>query len=167
MSVAQLLDKAAAMGVTLRLEGDAVKVGGPRAAREAMRPELAAHKPEIIAHLRAAANDAVPADCVGALRTKSSALYLPWGPYLSPDDVGRLRADLVGMIEALAVLEAWPDDCRDDVLARAIRGPLSDLLPNLHYFSKRTDEARAEHEARKVERSRSWRANDDLQNRGY
>lgn len=111
--------------------------------------------------------DAIPADCAGALHSRSGGLYLPWGPYLDPESVKRLRADLVGMIEELAVLEAWPDDCRDDVLARAIRGPLSDLLPNLHYFRERTDDARAEHETRKAEHSRAWRANDDLRNRGY
>jgi hypothetical protein len=98
VSVAQFLCRAAAIGVTLRLDGDAVKVSGPRAAREAIRPELAAHKPEIIAHLRAAANDA--ADCAGAMRSCDGGLYLPWGPYLSPDAVLDLRAELVELIGA-------------------------------------------------------------------
>ncbi|MDG0025952.1 hypothetical protein [Trinickia sp. Y13] len=150
MSVAQLLSRAAAMGVTLRLDGDAVKVGGPRAAREEIRPELAAHKPEIVAHLRAAANDAnaIPADCVGALRDPDGGLYLPWGPCLSIDDLRRMRAELVAMTEELCSLECWPKRYREDVLSRAICGPLADLMPNLAYFNERLSEARAEAAAR-------------------
>jgi len=165
MSVAQLLSKAAAMGVTVRLEGDAVKVGGPRDAREAIRPELSAHKGEIIAHLRAAANDA--ADCTGALVSRSGGLYLPWGPRLSPEDVRQLRAELFELIEDMADAEDWPESYRHEVLARAVRGPLSDLLPNLHYFRKRVAEFYAECEARRISRSKRWRANDYLRNRGY
>jgi hypothetical protein len=100
--------------------------------------------------------DTVPADCVGALRTKSGALYLPWGPYLDPASVNRMRGELVAMIEQLAVMEVWPHECRDDVLTRAIRGPLSDLLPNLHYFRQRLDAARTEERARKAAAARSW-----------
>ncbi|QBQ97901.1 hypothetical protein [Paraburkholderia pallida] len=155
MSVAQLLSRAAAMGVTLRLDGDTVKVGGPLAAREAMRPELAAHKPEIIAHLRAAANDA--ADCTGALRSRDGGLYLPWGAYLSVDDVHRLRAELAELIEDLADAEDWSEAHRDEVLARAMRGPVSDLLPNLAHFRGRIVELDAERKARHLLRQRTWR----------
>lgn len=52
---------------------------GPKETRDAIRPEVVAHKPEIMAHLLAAANDAVPADCAGALRSRSGGLYLSWG----------------------------------------------------------------------------------------
>lgn len=154
MSVAQLLRRAAEMGVTLRLDGDAVKVGGPRAAREEIRPELAAHKPEIMAHLRAAANDA--ADCSGALHSGDGGLYLPWGPYLSPDDVRRTRGELVAMIEDLAVLEHWQQSDLDDVLARAMRGPLADLLPNLAHFNERLTAARTVDVARAALHRRTW-----------
>jgi hypothetical protein len=167
MSVAQLLSKAASMGVTLRLDGETVKVDGPKAARDAIRPELVAHKPEIVAHLRAATNDAVPSDCVGALRHPDGGLYLPWGPKLSADDVQAMRAELIAMIEELSALERWPDQFRDDVLTRAIRGPLSDLLPNRAYFAKRVERARVVPAARELAAARVWRANEDLTNRGY
>ncbi|CAM2179148.1 TubC N-terminal docking domain-containing protein [Paraburkholderia sacchari] len=153
------------MGVTLRLDGGAVKVGGPRAAREALRPELAAHKPEIIAHLRVAANDAT--DCAGALRSCDGGLYLPWGPYLSPGDVRDLRAELAELIGSIADAEGWSASCRDEVLVRALRGPLSDLLPNLAHFRERAAQFYAKCQARRLLRSRAWRADDDLTNRGY
>jgi hypothetical protein len=164
VSVVQLLGKAAAMGVTLRLVGDAVKVGGPRAAREAIRPELVAHKPEIVAHLRSVANDA--ADCAGALRSCDGGLYLPWGPYLSPDDVRSLRAELVELIGDMADAEGWPASYRDEVLARALRGPLSDLLPNLAHFRERAAQFYAGWEARRLLQSQASRG-DDWKNRGY
>lgn len=82
-------------------------------------------------------------DCGGALRTRSGCFYLPWGPRLSSADVMRMRSDLVGMIEQLSDMEGWPKEHRNDVLTRAIRGPLSDLMPNLAYFRGRLDKARA------------------------
>ena len=143
------------MGVTLRLEDDTVKIGGPKAAREAMRPELAAHKSEIVAHLRTAAND--PADCTGALIDPNGGAYLPWGPYLSAGDVHRKRAELAELIEDLADAEEWPAAYRDEVLARAMRAPLYDLLPNLAYFRERIADLDAEREARHLLRRRTWR----------
>lgn len=48
------------------------------------------------------------------------------------------------MVEALADLEAWPEEhLVDDVLSRAIRGPLANLLPNLAHFRERFGAARA------------------------
>ncbi|SAL75780.1 hypothetical protein AWB74_04874 [Caballeronia arvi] len=40
------------------------------------------------------------------------------------------RAELVEIIERLADVERWAEGHRNDVLARAIRGPLADLLPS-------------------------------------
>ncbi|CAJ9625238.1 hypothetical protein [Burkholderia pseudomallei] len=167
MSIAHVLRKAESMGVTLRLEGDRVKVGGPRAAREAIRPELAAHKPEIVAHLRATANHAepIPADCVGALRDPDGGLYLPWGARLSPDDVLAKRVELAELIEGLADYEGWSDAQRDDVLARATRGPLYDLLPNLAYFRERVIVAAAEYQASEALADNERRTGADLTNR--
>jgi hypothetical protein len=106
-----------------------------------------------------AANDpeAIPADCVGALHDPDGGLYLPWGPCLSPDDVQRMRADLVSLIETLADMEHWDAGRRDDVRTRAIRGPLADLMPNMHHFNERLSEARAEAEARDAVLRQSWR----------
>lgn len=116
-----------------------------------------------------AANDwqVIPGDCVGALRSTDGALYLPWGPRLSLDDVRRTLAELVSAIEELAGIEYWPRTHLDDVVARAIRGPLSDLLPNRSHFGERLVAARAEAEAREVAARRAWRANADLSRRGY
>lgn len=106
-----------------------------------------------------------PAD--GALRSRSGGLYLPWGPRLSPEDVRRLRADLAGMLEELAALEGWSRELLDDVMARAMRAPLTDLLPNRHYFRERLSAMRAQSAARDEAARHTWRANEDLTRRGY
>jgi hypothetical protein len=115
----------------------------------------------------AAPSDAAPVDCPDALRTKSGALYLPWCAPIPADQVRVLMAELVELIEMLADYEAWPKSDRDEVLARAVRGPLADLMPNLHHFRERTTQARAEYDARQAARDRAWRADRDLTNRGY
>ncbi|MFM0382845.1 TubC N-terminal docking domain-related protein [Paraburkholderia dipogonis] len=159
MNVAQILSKAETMGVRLRIDGELVKLRGPSDAIAALKPEVAAHKPEIMAYLRAASNDSAPQpdDCAGALRDPDGGLYLPWGPYLGPDDVRRLRADLCALIECIAAREGWSRDHADDVLARAMRGPLTDLLPNLSHFNERIVTANAEQEARDALKARTWR----------
>ncbi|HDR9799307.1 TPA: hypothetical protein QDC59_002899 [Burkholderia cenocepacia] len=87
----------------------------------------------------------IPPDCVGALvDPDSGGLFLPWGSRLSADDVRRLSAELVGAIETLASMEHWPHELLDDMLGRAIRGPLADLLPNVSYFRERLEAAHAE-----------------------
>ncbi|WP_321907444.1 hypothetical protein [Paraburkholderia sp. J11-2] len=73
----------------------------------------------------------------------SSGLFLPWGPYLSADDVIQLRGELVGMIERLSNLERWPHSTRDAIVRRAIYGPLADLLPNIAHFRERVEAAQA------------------------
>jgi hypothetical protein len=138
------------MGITLRLDGDTVKVGGPMLAREVLRPALTASKPEILDYLRRLV--IAPADQDGA------GLQLPWGPHLEAHDVRELRAELVGMIEALADLEGWPREQLDEVLTAAVRGPLSALLPDCAHFRERLAEAQAERAARVALRRRTWRA---------
>lgn len=83
--------------------------------------------------------------------------FWPWAPYLCAADVERFRTEVVALIEKLADMEDWPDEHRDDVLARAIRGPLADLLPNLHHFNQRLTEAAAAAAAREAVEKRSWR----------
>ena len=119
-TVAQILRKAESLGVRLRADGDAVKMHGPREARDVIRADVVAHKPEIVAHLRAAGKDAesTAADCEGALRNPDGGLYLPWGPYLSPVDLHRLRSELVAAIEALAHLEGWSRETISVILLR-------------------------------------------------
>ncbi|MBK3821939.1 hypothetical protein [Paraburkholderia aspalathi] len=106
-----------------------------------------------------AANDSVsiPADCVGSLISLSGGAYLPWGPYLSADEVLCMRAELLTMIERLAALEGWAREHLDDVMTRAMRGPLSDLLPNLSHFRDRISALIAEQAACDALLRRSWR----------
>jgi hypothetical protein len=137
MNAPEIVGKAKAMGVRLALNGDRVKMRGPAEAVVAIKPEITAQKGEIIAYLRTLESETVPTDCVSALRDPDGGLYLPWGAYLSPDDVNRMRIELVKLIETVADAEEWEDRFRDDVLTRAIRGPLADLLPNLAHFRAR------------------------------
>ncbi|MFL9952800.1 hypothetical protein PQR65_05235 [Paraburkholderia nemoris] len=139
MSIAQILSKAQLLGVRLSVDGDIVKMKGPAGAIATIKPEIAAHKPEILAYLRDVAE------------------FWPWAPYLGAADVERFRTELVGMIEGLADLERWPVEHRDDVLARAVRGPLADLLPNLAHFRDRLATAQAEAAAQAATTRRAWR----------
>lgn len=83
-------------------------------------------------------------------------MFLPWSPYIDPRKVRELRAELIEMIETLATLESWPHECRDDVLTRAIRGPLADLLPNISYFERRVIDAQCRVAAAELRDSRTW-----------
>ncbi|WOD18967.1 TubC N-terminal docking domain-related protein [Paraburkholderia kirstenboschensis] len=141
MTVEHILAKARSLGVRLRVEGEIVKIAGPSQSVAEIKPEIAAHKAEVLAYLR------------------GSGEFWPWAPYLNADDVHRFRAELVETIEKLAAMEQWPDMHRDDVLARAIRGPLADLLPNLHHFNQRLTEAIAGAAAREAVEKRTWRFN--------
>ncbi|WP_321920058.1 hypothetical protein [Paraburkholderia tropica] len=93
----------------------------------------------------------------GPAEKHASGEFWPWAPYLGAADVQRMQTELLGMIERLADLEEWPDEQRDDVLARAVRGPLADLLPNLHHFNQRLTEATAAAAAREAVEKRTWR----------
>ncbi|MEM5317244.1 hypothetical protein [Paraburkholderia sp. JHI869] len=150
MNAPEILARARAMGVHLRIDGDRLRMKGPPSALEELKPEVAANKPEIIAFLNAEEGALIDPDPDGGV-------YLPWGPYLSPDDVRRTRVELVEMIKALAGLESWPPGLYDDVMTRAVRGPLSDLLPNIAHFAERLTAARAEAETRALYSCRVWR----------
>ena len=95
--------------------------------------------------------------CAGALIHPRGGAYLPWGPYLAPEDVRRMRTELVAMIEGLADLEHWREELRDDVLSRAIRAPLSALLTDVGHFNERLTAARAEAAARDALDRRTWK----------
>ncbi|TCK44518.1 hypothetical protein B0G84_2891 [Paraburkholderia sp. BL8N3] len=97
MNVDRILNKAQAMGVRLRLDGDRMKMVGPAAAIASIKPELAAYKPAVVARLRAASGSA--SNCFGALIAADGGAYLPWGAYLSAADVREMRAELVELIE--------------------------------------------------------------------
>ena len=147
MNVQSLFAAAKVAGVRLYLDGGKVKLIGNAEAMKALRPKLAPHKAEILAYLQSDEH--------------SVGEFWPWAPYLCSDDVARFRAELVGMIERLADVEHWPDEARDDVLSRAIRGPLGDLLPNIAHFRERLDGALAATKARDAVAARSWGSIDD------
>ncbi|MGF6608483.1 hypothetical protein OKW45_003405 [Paraburkholderia sp. WSM4175] len=99
----------------------------------------------------------IPDYCMGALRDPVGGLFLPWGPYLTADDVRRLRAELFTAIVELADAERWTRERYNDTVARAARGPLADLLPNIEYFSAKVRELRAEATVREVMAARAWK----------
>ncbi len=76
-------------------------------------------------------------ECAGALSDSGGGVYLPWGPYFSKDQVIAMRAELVTLIDQLGAREQWDTQRLTNVHSRAARGPLSDMLPNLHYFRAR------------------------------
>ncbi|WP_133660514.1 hypothetical protein [Paraburkholderia sp. BL10I2N1] len=133
----------------LSLNGDRLHYEGPEKAIERKLPAMRAHRDDLLECVKAVSGTLTDPD--------SRAPYLPWGQYLGAGGVQRFRANLVGCIERLADMEGWPDEHRDDVLARAIRGPLADLLPNLRHFNERLTEVTAEEAAREKIRMRSWR----------
>lgn len=143
MNIQSLFSEAKAAGVHLYLHDGKVKLRGDAEAMKALRPKLAPHKAEILAYLQSA--------------EQQTGEFWPWAPYLTTADVERFRTELVATIEKLADMEQWQDEHRDDVLARAIRGPLADLLPNLHHFNGRLTEARAAVAARETASRRAWR----------
>jgi hypothetical protein len=105
-----------------------------------------------------------PAECEdigpsseGTLHDESAPLWLPWGPRMSSCDVRRLLDELRATIEELARVEGWPSERLDDIMTRAMRGPLADLLPNVAYFSDRLREQRADAAARELLAGRAWR----------
>jgi hypothetical protein len=118
-----------AAGVTLNLTSTGLKMSGPTHAIEQLKPAVVAAKKEVVAYLTHYLG--------GALLDPDGGYYLPWGPYLNGRDVHRLRVQLLQMIEEVADIEGWEQSCKDNILERALRGPLSDLMPNVHHFTKR------------------------------
>jgi len=143
VNIRDLIQEAKAAGVRLYLHDGKVKLRGDAEAMKALKPKLAPHKAAILAYLQD--------------MEQQASEFWPWAPYLTTADVERFRTELVGIIEKLADMEHWPDEHRDDVLTRAVRGPLADLLPNLRHFGQRLTEAAAEAAARDAIGKRAWR----------
>lgn len=139
MSVAQILSKARAMGVQLILNGDGVKLRGPAESIAAIKPELAARKPEIVAYLRRAANDAPDL----AHYPVADGPYMPYVVPLSSERVAGLLADLRATIGKLADREGWTGDQRAHMLGLVARQPVSTLADDLAYFLHRLEVVRA------------------------
>ncbi|GAQ27628.1 hypothetical protein K6V18_16290 [Ralstonia insidiosa] len=133
MSVAQILSKAKAMGVRLSLNGDGVKLRGPADSIAALKPHLAAHKTEIMAYLRRAANDAADSSDYPV----ADGPFMPWCSPMSSERVAVLLADLRETIGRVADIERWPDDRRAHLLGLVARQPVSSLADDLAYFRER------------------------------
>lgn len=159
MNAIAIVNKAKAMGVRLSSNGDKVKLRGPADAIAIIKPVVAAHKSEILAHLRATENDSIetPADCVGALREPGGGLYLPWCLYIDSVQLAALQQELLEIVDQLANLERWHDDTYDRVIGAIERQPISTLLPDLGYFRDRLRIARAEDQVRQAATQRSWK----------
>ncbi len=151
MNALDLWHECRRLSMSLSLNGDRLQYEGPEEAIDRMLPAMKAHRDDLLECVRAVSDTLIDPG--------SGAPYLPWGPYLGTGGIQRFRAKHVDIIERLADMEGWPQEHRDDVLARAIRGPLADLLPNLHHFNERLAEAKAQEAAREKIRARSWRLN--------
>lgn len=130
MSAAQILSRARAAHVSLWVEGERLRFRGPRDTVDELKPELAAHKPEIVEYLRRAANDA-------AMLSHYPVADGPYTPYvvpMSPERVARLLADLRTTIGRVADIEGWTDDYRADLMGLVVRQPVSTLADDLAYF---------------------------------
>lgn len=149
MSIVAILGKATSLGVRLSVVGNVVKMKGSPEAIATIRPDIAAHKSEIMAHLRATTVEAppIPDDCVGALRDPDGGPYLPWCPHLHPDQLREMQCELLEVVGELAKLERWPDADYDHVAMCIERQPISTLRPDLAYFQERLWSARANAQA--------------------
>ncbi|RAS35861.1 hypothetical protein [Paraburkholderia bryophila] len=159
MSIVHILSKAQSLGVRLWLAGDIVKMRGAADAIAAIKPDIAAHKSEVLTYLRAASNDLtpVPADCAGALRHLDGGLYLPWGPYVDQAQLRAMQRELFEVVDELAKLEGWKKDNYDHTMMCIERQPASTLRPDLAYFQSRLAAARADQAARDALAKRSWK----------
>ncbi|WP_175939911.1 hypothetical protein [Caballeronia sp. BCC1704] len=165
MNAAEIVSKARALGVELRTDGTIVNLRGPRDAREKVRPDIAAHKPAVIAYLLIEkTRDAVPEACRGALLSEDGGYYLPWGPYLTREALAEWQRELFAVVDELATLEGWPELTYDLIAGQIERQPISTIRPDLAYFRGRLERAKAERRERERRAARSWRG-EGLDNR--
>lgn len=133
MSARETLSRLTAAGFTLQVNeaGDKVKIS-PIPVPEELVDLVRADKLELLRLLAALEpTDSYP------LHAGSGAPFMPWCAPISARDFARWRQDLIRMIEDLAAIEGWPREHLDDVLTRALNGPVSDLRPNWHHFRER------------------------------
>ncbi|MGA3845970.1 hypothetical protein ACI2UC_20325 [Ralstonia nicotianae] len=133
MNAERVVAKALAMGVRLTLNGNVVKLRGPSDSIAAIKPELAAHKPEIVDYLRRAANNSADLSRYPV----ADGPFMPYMAPLSPERVAGLLADLRETISKVADIEGWPDDCLAYLLGLVARQPVSTLADDLAYFRER------------------------------
>lgn len=149
MNAVDIMKRAAALGVSVWIDGERIGIEGPARGVVAIKPELAARKSEVLAYLVELRQSVKPPTDGGA--------YLPWGPYLSPIDVQRMRGELFDKVDALAQAEAWTPERYAETMDRARNGPPADLPGNVEYFTARLIERHAGIEAAALLAARSWR----------
>lgn len=122
MNAAQILGKAASLRVSLRLDGNQIKIRGPRAARDSICAEVAAHKDEVVAYL--------------GQYPVADGPYSPYAIPLSSEMVDGLMDELRATICTLAEVEMWPDNDRARVLKAVSCQPLSTVADDLAHFAE-------------------------------
>ncbi|NKA92048.1 hypothetical protein GO283_00584 [Ralstonia solanacearum] len=135
MKAAQIVSKAVSLGVSLRLDGDMVRIRGPKHARDAILADVAAHKPEIVVYLRCTSSEAL--HMPGYPVAEYGGPFTPWCAPMSPNRVAGLLADLRATIGRLADIEGWADERRVHLLGMVARQPVSTLADDLAYFRER------------------------------
>jgi len=148
MNAARILSKATSLGVSLRLDGDLVRIRGPRDARETILAAVAANKSEIMAYLRRAANDTV--DLSRYPVADGGGPYSPYVVPMSPERVAGLLNDLRANIGNLADMERWTDAQRAQLLELVARQPVASLSDDLEYFRARLKALHAKKHAAEV-----------------
>jgi len=133
MNMLNILRKAESLGVRLAPNGNRVRLLGKADAVAAIKPEIAAHKSEILGYLRHTASDAEKPTRYPV----ADGPYMPWCAPLSPQRVASLLADLRATISKVADFEGWTDEYRARVLGLVARQPLSALADDLTYFRDR------------------------------
>ncbi|MDR5770865.1 MULTISPECIES: hypothetical protein [unclassified Caballeronia] len=80
--------------------------------------------------------------CAGALMVDGP--YLPWGPYLTPEQLAAMQQAVIEVVTELSRIERWRDDYYDMIVVEIKRQPISTLLPDLDYFRARLAAARSQ-----------------------
>lgn len=170
MNAAEIVERAAALRVRLWVEAERIVMEGPARGVATIKPEIATNKPKILAYLLGRDNaqaapagaDADPPDgnisgnSAGALIDPNGGAYLPWGPYLAPADVRRMRGELCATIDELAARESWPRSHKNEILSLATDGSLANLLQDRRYFDARLRGQRVQSAAREQLAARTW-----------
>lgn len=123
MNPAQIVGRAALLGVSLRLDGSQIKIRGPRDARDAILAEVVAYKHEIAAYL--------------GQYPVADGPFLPWCAPMTVERVAALQSALRATINKLADAEKWTDDLRADRLSAIARQPAFTLADDLAAYRQR------------------------------
>lgn len=148
MNAARILSKATSLGVSLRLDGNLVRIRGPRDARDSIRADVAAHKPEVLAYLRRAMEEVAYLSSYPVADGGGS--FMPWCAPMSPERVASVLTELRTIISKVADMEHWADEQRAQVLCLVARQPIASLSDDLEHFRMHLKTLEASHIQRNV-----------------